>query len=291
VEQRALIGEAVRTGAAVLASCCALAAQAHELWLMPSAFEPMRGQAVDVDLRIGAGWPGERMARQPEQVLRLALLDAAGERALPGARGVAPVAVAVPQEAGASWLIYRSDRLALTLDAPAFERHLREEGLEHAIQARAERSETTSAGRELYSRCAKTLLRVDGEATGFDRPTGLTLELMLISDPSAAGTGLNLRLGALLRGEPLGGLLIKALPQSGGPSVQARSNAQGVVDLPLKTAGIWLINAVHMQRAPHGSDADWESVWSSLALRVGASAPATQSTSTRGDTSPISAAD
>jgi uncharacterized GH25 family protein len=270
VEQRTLIGAALRGWAAALASCWTLAAQAHELWLMPSSFEPVRGEAVDVDLRVGAGWPGERVARQPEQVLRLALLDAAGERTLPGVRGAAPAAVAVPHVAGVSWLVYRSDRLALTLDAPTFERYLREEGLEHVIDARAQHGESASTGRELYSRCAKTLLRVDGDVTGFDRPTGLTLELILMSDPRVADPGSSLRMRVLHRGQPLGGVLVKALPKNGGPSVQARSTADGGVDLPLSATGVWLLNAVHMERAPRGSAADWESLWSSLVLHVGA---------------------
>lgn len=260
----------MRGGAAALASCLAIAAHAHELWLLPSTFEPARGEAVDVDLRVGAGWPGESMARQSEQVLRLALLDATGERALPGLRGALPAAMALPRVAGASWLIYRSDRLALRLDAPMFERYLREEGLEHVIHARAQSGESAQPGRELYSRCAKTLLRVDGDSTGFDRRADLTLELMLMSDPRAADAQSRLRLRVLHRGQPLGGVLVRALPQKAAmPAVQARSMADGSVDLALGANGIWLLNAVHMERAPHGSGADWESLWSSLTLHVG----------------------
>jgi uncharacterized GH25 family protein len=247
--------------AALLA--CAASTAAHEFWLLPSSFEPARGDAVTVDLRVGAGWPGESIARQPQQVLRLGLLDAAGERALPAASALTRVA-------GASWLIYRSDALALTLEAPLFERYLREEGLEHVIDARAQRGESAQPGRELYSRCAKTLLRVDGGIAGYERPAGLSLELLLLSDPRHIGRGSPLAMRVLHQGAPLGGVLVKALPQDGKHKpVHARSSADGSVALSLDATGIWLINAVHMQRARQGADAEWESLWSSLTLRVG----------------------
>lgn len=256
---------------AALLSCLAGATHAHEFWLMPSSFAPARGQAVEVDLRVGAGWPGESIPRQPQQVLRLGLLDAAGERVLPGPRGAVPAAVAMPRVAGASWLIYRSDPLALTLEAPAFERYLREEGLEHVIQARAQSGESALPGRELYSRCAKTLLQVEDDVIGYDQPAGLSLELMLLRDPRYIDPGSKLELRVVHHGQPLGGVLVKALAQNAThPPLQARSSADGTVALVLDVAGIWLINAVHMQRARRGVDADWESLWSSLTLRVGA---------------------
>jgi uncharacterized GH25 family protein len=255
---------------AALLSCAGAAAPAHELWLMPSSFEPARGQAVAVELRVGAGWPGESIPRQPQQVLRLGLLDAAGELALPGAGAGATAAVARPRAPGASWLVYRSDQLALTLDAPLFERYLREEGLEHVVHAREQSGESARPGRELYARCAKTLLRVDGDVGGYDMPAGLPLELMLLNDPRTLERRAALLMRVLHQGQPLRGVLVKALPRDAThASVQARSAADGTVALRLGAPGVWLINAVHMQPARRGVDADWESLWSSLTLSVG----------------------
>jgi hypothetical protein len=87
---------------ALLALCLSDWVHAHELWLMPSTFDPQPAQSFSVDLRVGAGWPGESIARQPQYVLRLGMVDAAGERRLPSEAGVRPIARASARSPGAA---------------------------------------------------------------------------------------------------------------------------------------------------------------------------------------------
>jgi uncharacterized GH25 family protein len=261
---------ALRFGVALLALCIGGWVRAHELWLMPSTFEPEPGQSLAVDLRVGAGWPGESMARQPQQVLRMGFADATGEHPLPSGAGVRPAAHASARRPGAAWLVYRSTDIALELDAASFELYLREEGLDHVLDARRERGHSLRPGRESYSRCAKTLVSVGGNAQGFDRELGLSLELVLLSDPTQASRDQPFVLKLLYRGKPIESVLVKALPQDSiARPTSARTTHDGIVRLNLGTPGVWLLNAVHMTPASVGIDADWESLWSSLTLRVG----------------------
>ena len=130
-------------------------------------------------------------------------------------------------------------------------------------------------GREKFSRSVKSLLRLGGNqaAQGFDRALGMTLEFVLEADPArAVGGKVPIRL--LRDGRPLAGALVVAYRKdSGGVSpeskeeLRARSDKDGRIVLPV-TAGVWLLKAVHMERAAAGSGADWESVWTALTFQV-----------------------
>jgi uncharacterized GH25 family protein len=247
----------------------AAAVQAHELWLLPSTLDPEPGEEVPVEIRIGSGWPGEAVQRNPQRVRRFNLVDAGGERALPRIPGNVPAAVAPVRRPGAAWLVYRTVDIPIEIDAPTFEKYLGEEGLEHVSAMRRAAGQADRPGRERYSRCAKTLLRVGGRTAGWDRRLGLALEIMPLRDPARASANEPLPLRVLLQGEPREGLLVRAMPRRADRQpVQARTAKDGSVTLPLD-GGVWLINVVHMERAPGGMDADWRSVWSSLLLRTG----------------------
>jgi hypothetical protein len=255
---------------------------AHEFWVMPAAFSVSVGQTVPLQLRVGAGWPGVLHTPEPQRTLRWQWLDARGAQHL--SAGADSTAV-TPRAAGWAWVVYRSNHAHISLPADQFESYLLEEGLEHVVQQRRGRGESASPGREIYSRCTKALIRVDAHvalaapaAAGgsqpawLHRPVKLALEIVPMTNAHSLSRGGRMQFALRLHGKPLRGALFKALPQTAtpGPVLQARSNALGHVTLQLPHSGVWLFNTVHMRRAPAGSDADWESLWSSLTLAVGA---------------------
>lgn len=256
----------------------ARAARAHEFWIQPDRFTVAPHEPVAVQLRVGEGWPGTPRERRPDSILRLAWVDEAGERRLPGERGAEPVALAEAQRPGPAWLVYRSKPFSLTLPARRFEDYLVQEGLEAIVAERRRRGETAAPGRERYSRCAKSLLLVLGGDGGADagiersawlrRPVGLTLEIIPRTDPRRLAGGGPFALQLLLEGRPLAGARVEALPKGGGKTLQARTDAQGRATFVLPAGGVWLLNTVQMQRAPAGGEADWQSVWSSLTFEL-----------------------
>jgi uncharacterized GH25 family protein len=255
-----------------------LLAQAHEFWVMPDAFILQAGQASTLQLRVGAGWPGEARAADPERSVRWEWVDAGGtlnmlsspDRAPPRARGP-----------GWAWAVYRSNHAQITLPSDQFEAYLQQEGLEHVIRERRTRGESEAPGREIYSRCAKALMYVEA-APGVDvqhtraasllhHNAKLALEIHPLSNPRDWISSGRLQISLRFNGRPLPGVLIKALPQTpidSISSVQARTNAAGQVSLMLPHGGVWLMNAVHMRRAGASSGADWESFWSSMTLAL-----------------------
>ena len=253
----------------VLASLAAAAVSAHDFWIEPSAFRVENGAQVDVALRVGEGYRGDPVARNPEKIRRFVLVGPAGEQPLPGDTGQDPAAKAVIAGPGLFVIGYHSHPSSITLEAPKFEAYLREEGLERVIALRAARGQSALPGREIYSRCAKALVASGStDKEPGDRRLGLPLELVPEANPYRGGGGPT-AVRLLFRDQPLEGALVVALPKDAPEKkLEARSDASGRVVLELGAGRTWLVKAVHMVEAPAGSGADWESLWASLTFEI-----------------------
>jgi uncharacterized GH25 family protein len=247
---------------------------AHDFWIEPSTFEPALGEAVEIRLRVGEHFLGEPVVRNSAKIERFVAAGPSGERSVIGREGRDPAGLLRVDEPGL-WIVgYRSRSTALQLAAPAFEQYLREEGLERIIAERAARNESQAHGREQFSRSVKSLLRAgpSGASEGYDRVLGMTLELVPEASPFAAADG-RLPIRLLHNGRPLAGALVVAYrkdsgkPGEGQAVFKDRTSAQGRVLVPV-SVGIWLLKAVHMERTPPGSAAEWASVWTALTFRV-----------------------
>ncbi len=188
-----------------------------------------------------------------------------------GAPGADPAGAAAFESAGTAIIAYRSNNARVELEADKFEEYLRTDGMEHIIDRRRERGESEKPGRELYSRCCKSLVRVSGpDGTGepiADRAVGLRHELVLLSveDEDRAKPGQRLRVRDLFDGKPLEGVMVSVRsPKHPGEKISERTDAAGVVTILVPWDGELLVSAVHMIEAPAGADAEWESTWTSL---------------------------
>ncbi|MBI4819375.1 MAG: DUF4198 domain-containing protein [Deltaproteobacteria bacterium] len=243
-------------------------ALSHDFWIEPSSFRPQKGDEVTASLLVGQHLMGEPVPRISEFIDRFDLKGAGVAVALTGERGEDPAGRVRISEVGPQWISYQSLPYPVTLDAAKFESYLREEGLEHVIEARAKSGQSAALGRERFYRCAKALLQASGGSKGaFDAPVGLTLELIPKNDPYALGASGELSLSLLFRGKAAANVLVvarsKADPEK---TVSARTDAKGGVKLRLPQPGFWLVKAVHMAAAPAGSGADWESWWASISF-------------------------
>jgi len=252
-----------------LASVVGTFASAHDFWIEPSAYRVAAGAHVDVALRVGEGYRGDAVARNPAKIRRFVLVGPAGEQPLAGDAGRDPAGSAEIGGSGLFVIGYQSLPSSVTLDAPKFEAYLREEGLERVIGLRAERGQSALPGREIYSRCAKALVASGpAEAEQADRRLGLPLELVPEVNPYGGGSGPTV-VRLLFRDRPLEGALVVALPKDApGQTREARTDASGRVALDLGAGRTWLVKAVHMVEAPSGSGADWESLWASLTFEI-----------------------
>ncbi len=250
----------------LLALCAAPPLLAHDLWIEPTSFSPRPGQVVGVQLRVGMNLAGDPVPRVPALVNQFVAARASERKPVLGREGGDPAGflrVAMP---GLQIVGYYSNPSRIELPAEKFNAYLEEEGLDSVLALRVLRNETAAGARELYSRCAKSLLLSGSpsEAEG-DRPLGFPLELVAERNPYALASGEDLPVRLTYQNRPLAGALVVAINRADpAERLSARSDRDGRVRFRLRAGGMWLVKAVHMVAAPAGSDADWRSYWASL---------------------------
>ncbi len=243
---------------------------AHDFWIEPSSFHPEVGSELAVSLRVGEHFRGDPVPRADRRIVRFVLSSAAGETPIGGLPATDPAGFVRISSPGFFLIGYRSNRTPTTLEPEKFEKYLADEGLDRVLEARAARGERGKPGKEVYSRCAKSLVAGNGSGqAGFDRILGLTLELFADSNPLRARPGGKMPFRVLYEGKPLAGALVKAIAlKDPDNTLSARSDAQGRVAFILARKGVWLVKAVHMVPAPPETGADWESLWASLTFEI-----------------------
>ena len=254
-------------------------AEAHDFWIEPSGFALETGEVAKLHLRVGEGFEGEPVPRDAARIHGFMAVGPHETKTVLGRDGGDPAGL-VRLDAPGVWAIgYESRPSGVELDPAAFERYLREEGLESAIEQRTARGERDWPGRERFARSVKTLLVAGGQQdNGWSRPLGLPLEIVPERSPFRTWPdGLALRV--LYKGLPLPNALVNGVGMnlkccdqkapSGSKACEAggfRTDHDGRVLLPSRS-GIWLITAVHIVRTTSG-DADWESTWTSLTFQT-----------------------
>ena len=225
----------------------ALPLGAHDFWIEPSTYRPSTAETVTLQLRVGEHFDGELVAIRPARIERFFARSASGEVEI-GPSG------SVKSGDGATIVAYHGRPGRVALAPGKFEAYLREEGLESIIAVRAARGESMKPGRELFSRCAKTVIGGD------DRPVGLRLEIVRRANAFAV----------TFEGKPLANMLVVAMRRGAERTpLRARTDANGVVTFPSLASGVWLVKTVHMiEAAPTSPDADWESIWASETFEI-----------------------
>ncbi len=250
---------------------------AHDFWLEPASFQPRVGARVDLQLVVGEHFAGDLVPRKEARILAFASLDAAGrETAVLGLEGKTPAGLWKAEAPGLHVLGYRSNGTAIELEAGKFERYLVEEGLEFVVAERKSRGESAAPGRELYARCAKSIVVARSEKelaaadwAGWDRVLGYPLELVPTANPCRLASDADLTVRVLFRGQPLPDALVGCTPkQDPAQAVRARTDAEGRVTFRPRLGGAHLLRVVHMTRAADGAAHDWESQWASLTFEL-----------------------
>lgn len=266
---------AAALAASTVMSMIAGPALAHDFWMQLSAYRARPNQLVRVGLHVGDGYPGESFPRSSNRIEKFVALGADGEMPILGREGQDPAGLARFASPDQYVLGYRSRPTCIELPAGKFEQYLREKGLTRVIDARIAAGTSEAPGREMFSRCAKAIIKV-GEATqGYDRALGLRFELIPEADPFAIQPGGELPVRLLFEGCPCPGAPITAMHVPAGSAINSearltvRADEQGRARIPVTSAGLWILCAVEMVPAPPGeTKADWESLWASLTFEV-----------------------
>jgi uncharacterized GH25 family protein len=256
------------TGLALLGGAVQLAA--HDFWIEPTAFTPETGSIVGIRARVGDGFLGDPVPRDASLLEELVVEDASGRRPVIGRDGSDPAGLLRVVTPGLHVVGYLGKPSRVELTPAKFDTYLQEEGLQRVAATRARLKQSGATVRELFTRCAKTLVLLGApKADHRDRLLGCPFEMVAERNPYAIDPGQALPIRLTYQGQPLEGALVVAMNRRrASEKVSARSDRDGRVRLVLPAGGAWLIKAVHMVPAPVDSGADWASFWASLTFEL-----------------------
>lgn len=246
---------------------------AHVLYGIPPDAEE-DGEGL-VTLHNGDGFSPADAAPRPERMLAVRAVSHAG---------VTPLAVSGNQETGVTvdvsavrerpcWIVVETARTFIELDAAKFHWYLEHEGLDEPIRRRTLSGRQAEPGREIYSKYVKVALNGDAGDLRLRRETvDLPIEIVPLCAELRAGMRLPVRV--LVAGEPAGGMQLRvshrpAEESEPSPDVLYRTDGNGQASIAVGRPGIWRLHTIAMAEAPHGEDADWESLWAGLTFRIG----------------------
>ncbi|MDF1607786.1 DUF4198 domain-containing protein [Hoeflea sp. YIM 152468] len=247
--------------------------QAHEFWLEPQAFSVAADFPIKADIRVGQDFKGDAFPFIPARFSAFKHHDRLGESEVTGTTGDLPALQLVPRTEGLNIVTYVSvaERIRFR-DWEKFAAYLDYEGLNRIAAHHDVRGLPRDDIRELYTRCAKTLVSVGGETGDLDRATGMRLELVADERPQALAPGAQMGFTLLWDGQPLAdtqvALFHRGKTGDDATRTLARTDASGLARFTLAAEGTYLAASVHMTEAPAGRNADWQSYWASLTFAV-----------------------
>jgi hypothetical protein len=141
-----------------------LPARAHDFWIVPSGFRPATGERVSVQLEVGQRFESDAVPRNPEKIEAFFAVDARGSRIpVEGIDGSSPAGFLRARTAGLAWIGYRSRTTAIEQNGARFEAYSARKARRIAL-ARERAGTNGLPGKEIYSRCAKALIRVGDDS-------------------------------------------------------------------------------------------------------------------------------
>jgi uncharacterized GH25 family protein len=236
------------------------------MWIEPTTFAPESGEIVGLKLRVGQNLLGDPLARDSQLIKQFIVDDGTGPKPVVGRDGGNPAGFVRASQPGLVIVGYYSNPSSVDETAEKFNGYLKEEGLDAIANLRAQRNDVNSQVRELFSRCAKSLLLSGSPRNAqHDRALGFPLELVAERNPYALGAREELPIRLTYQNRPLPGALVIAMNRRNpGEKLSARTGLDGRVHFRLRPGGMWLVKAVHMVAAPAGTNAQWQSYWASL---------------------------
>jgi uncharacterized GH25 family protein len=248
---------------------------AHEFWLMPTNFFPKIGEVVRMDVRIGENFEGERWGGGMRRIEQLKIRTTDKWLDVPVQQtdsAVQPPLINIEKE-GTHVLTLATNSSFIELEPVKFEEYLKEDGLINALDYRKSNGETQKNGRELYRRCAKTLLQVGAIKTDVaTQATDLILDIKPAINPYTLSSKQALSCRFRYEDAPMVNALVRCWRRVNNKTEiefkQTDSQGNATFDLVKKGKGAYMVSTVKMVRLTNNPKADWQSTWGSMTFAI-----------------------
>lgn len=248
------------------------AAQAHDFWLVPSAFAVDEPGDVGVGFVIGHDDEITPWNLRWDRLVSLRSHGPSGMQSLqaslqPSAEKKAGSASANLRQGGTHVIALESYHSFSEITGGAFNKYAAKEGLTEVIEYRERMGKKLKPGTELYARRAKAIVQVGDTLTDNAlKPLGHTLEIVPDVHPVGLKAGGKLPVRVLFRGKPLKGALIDIADLKEGTDADSglRTDAEGRATFTLTGQSEWKVNVVWAWPNPGNDQADFETIFTSL---------------------------
>ncbi|PJJ61258.1 DUF4198 domain-containing protein [Hymenobacter chitinivorans] len=255
----------------------ATTALAQEFWLLPPQFFVVPGTRFNLHVFVGENFTGRRWPGKSSRLTRFVHYtptDSVDLTPIATRQDTLSTTVEVAQP-GVHLLAFSTTNVFVELDAEKFNAYLKEHDLERVSYLRQQHGETRKPGRELYRRCAKTLLQVGPSRPDpsrvHSRATGQPLEIIPEQNPYALKPDASLTCLVLYKGQPLPATLVQVWQRTGSEPTRVSkmyTNKNGRVLFRLSSPGNYMVSSVYMESAPDRKAADWQSTWATLTFGI-----------------------
>lgn len=251
-------------------------AVSHELWLEPLAYTFPADGRITGNIVNGENFGGMDLVYLPARIARYEVIAGDASAPVEMRAGDRPGLDAPALAEGLNVVVYQSTPTELTYkEFEKFERFLKHKdlgltGAEHLANGHPETEFV-----EVYTRYSKTLVGV-GNAEGSDRDLGLETEFIALSNPytedTSGGFQAMLTYQGTARADAQVEIFDKAAPDAEAVITTLRTDANGVVTVPVEKGHTYMLDAVVLRDpAPDLAEkygAIYETLWANLTFAV-----------------------
>lgn len=246
---------------------------AHDTWLFPRKTTVSVGSRLTLDLTSGMAFSKNETAIEPARIAQ-ASVRLAGRTDPMTIKVKARKSLELTarfNHTGLATLWLTLNPRPIDLKPEQVHEYLEEIGAPDSIRALYANKQSAPRWREVYTKHAKTFVTV-GSSKGdssWKIPVGQGLELVPLVNPATIAAGDIVPIQVLRDGTPYPGFSIGDVADRQPSSRLYRTDANGVASVAApRRGGRWMLRGTDLRRPRAGSDADWESAFSTLTLNV-----------------------
>ena len=243
---------------------------AHEFWLMPAKFRASVNELITLTLYVGEDFMGEIWQNKKLRTHKLTHFSGIEKEDLTtmAIESDSIDLVLKFEKEGTQVLAMESKNSFIALEPEKFNAYLKDDGIENIYELREKNGDLDKPSRELYRRCAKTLIQVGAKTDNtFKRNTGMPLEIIPLKNPYTAKPGDKMSVQVLYEGKPLANKMIVTWNKTATTKTRQqklRTDDNGHLAFPLDQRGQWMVSLVHMIPLENNAEGNYQSYWGNL---------------------------
>lgn len=255
----------------VVATLTACRAIAHEFWIEPETYQVPAGAPLTAHFRNGQNFSGASLAYFDNHNARLDLVSNGASVPFQGRMGDVPAVQTVAPGNGLLVIVHQTAPSTLTYATwDKFRTFAEHKDFPDIRQRHLARGFPESGFSERYHRFAKALIAV-GDGAGSDARTGLETEFVALLNPYTDDMTAGLPVLLLYRDSPRTDAQVEVFARAPDGKVsidRLRTDADGLVTIPVQPGHAYLLDAVILRPLEDGSAEVWETLWAAMTFAV-----------------------